>query len=89
MNTKTTHVLRIALALASLAALIVVLPVLGMVGLGLLALIAPLLLVLIPVLVPLALVFLIDRLRDKRGPAGVSATEPVTLGAPALQAPAR
>ena len=89
MNTKTTHALRIALALASLAALVVVLPVLGMVGLGLLALVVPMLLVLTPVLVPLALVFLVDRLRDRRGPAGVLATEPVTIGAPALQAPAR
>jgi hypothetical protein len=88
MNTKTTPALRIALALASLAALVVVLPVLGMVGLGLLALVVPMLLVLTPVLVPLALVFLVDRLRDRRGPAGVPTTEPVTLGAPALHAPA-
>lgn len=87
MNTKTTLALRIALALASLAALVVVLPVLGMVGLGLLALVVPMLLVLTPVLVPLALVFLVDRLRDQRGPAG-PATQPVALGAPALQAPA-
>ena len=85
MNTKTTPALRIAVALASLAALVVVLPVLGMVGLGLLALVVPMLLVLTPVLVPLALVFLVDRLRGKRGPA----TEPMTLGTPALQAPAR
>ena len=84
MNTKTTPALRIALALASLAALVVVLPVLGMVGLGLLVLVVPMLFVLTPVVVPLALVFLVDRLRDKRGPA----TEPVTLGAPALHAPA-
>ena len=87
MNTKTTHALRIALALASLAALVVVLPVLGMVLLGLLALVVPMLLVVTPVLVPLALVFLVDRLRDRRGAAGVPAAEPVTLGAPALQAP--
>jgi hypothetical protein len=89
MNTQTTPALRIALALASLAALVVVLPVLGMVGLGLLALVVPMLLVLTPVLVPLALVFLVDRLRDQRGPAGVPASAPVTIGAPALQAPAR
>jgi hypothetical protein len=89
MNTKTTLALRIALALASLTALVVVLPVLGMVGLGLLALVVPMLLVLTPVLVPLALVFLVDRLRDQRGPAGARASEPVTIGAPALQAPAR
>jgi hypothetical protein len=89
MNTKTTAALRIALALALLAALVVVLPVLGMVGLALLALVVPMLLVLTPVLVPLALVFLVDRLRDPRGPAGVPATQPATIGTPALQAPAR
>lgn len=88
MNTKTTHALRIAVALASLAALVVVLPVLGMVLLGLLALVVPMLVVLIPVLVPLALVFLVDRLRDRRGSAGIPGTDAVTLGAPAFQAPA-
>jgi hypothetical protein len=59
-----------------------------MVLLGLLALVVPMLLVLTPVLVPLGLVFLVDRLRDRRGAAGVPAPEPVSLGAPALQAPA-
>lgn len=87
MNTKPA--LRIALALVSLAVLVAVLPVLGMVGLGLLALVVPLLFVLTPVVVPLALVLLVDRLRGPRGSAGVAATEPVTLGAPALHAPAR
>ncbi len=88
MNTKTTHVIRITLALASLAALALLLPVLGMVLLGLLTLVAPMLLVLTPVLVLLSLGFLVDRLRGKREPAGVPATEPMPIGAPALHAPA-
>ena len=89
MNTKTTPALRIALALASLAALAVVLPVLGMVLLGLLTLVVPMLLVLTPVLVPLALVVLADRLRGKREPAVAPGAESVRIGAPALHAPAR
>ena len=88
MNTKTIHAFRIALALASLAALVVMLPVLGMVLLGLLALVVPMLLVVTPVLVPLALVFLVDRLRDRGEPAGALAAEPM-IGAPVLQVPAR
>lgn len=89
MNTKTTPALRIALALASLAALAVVLPVLGMVLLGLLTLVVPMLLVLTPVLVPLSLVLLVDRLRGKRDAAAVPGAEAVRIGAPALHAPAR
>jgi hypothetical protein len=89
MNTKTTPALRIALALASLAALAVVLPVLGMVLLGLLTLVLPMLLVLTPVLVPLSLVLLVDRLRGKREPAVAPGTESVRIGAPALHASAR
>jgi hypothetical protein len=88
MNTKTTYALRIALALASLAALALLLPVLGMVLLGLLTLVLPMLLVLTPVLVLLSLVFLIGRLRGKREPAGITGTESMSIGAPALHAPA-
>lgn len=88
MDTKTTHALRIALALALLTALVVALPVLGMVLLGLLTLVVPMLLVLIPVLVPLSLVFLVDRLHGKREPAVVPGTESLSIGASALQAPA-
>lgn len=89
MNMKNTHALRIVLALTSLAALALLLPVLGMVLLGLLTLVLPLLLVLGPVLVPLSLVFVADRLRNKREPAAAIGTEPVTIGAPALHSPAR
>jgi hypothetical protein len=88
MNTKRTRALRIAVALASLAALAVALPVLGMVLLGLLTLVVPMLLVLTPVLVPLSLVLLVDRLRGQREPAIAPGTESVHIGAPALSAPA-
>jgi len=88
MNTKTTHALRIAIALGSLAALALLVPVLGMVLLGLLTLVLPMLLVLSPVLALLSLVFLADRLRGKREPAAATGTQPVSIGAPALHAPA-
>src|SRR5215470_3853422 len=85
----TTKIPMIAIALASLASLALLLPVLGMVLLGLLTLVVPMLLVLTPVLVPLSIVFLIDRLRDNRQRAGVATTESVRIGAPALHASAR
>lgn len=78
-----THAIRIALALGTLAALAALLPVLGMVALGLLTLVAPLVVVLSPMLVVMSLVFLADRLRDRRELASV----PVNIGAPTLHAP--
>jgi hypothetical protein len=88
MKMRTTHVLRIALALGSLAALALLLPVLGMVLLGLLTLVLPMLLVLSPVLVLLSLVLVADRLRGTREPAAATGPEPVRIGAPALHSPA-
>lgn len=78
-----THAIRIALALGTLAALAALLPVLGMVALGLLTLVVPLVVVLSPMLVVMSLVFLADRLRDRRELASV----PVNIGAPTLHAP--
>lgn len=84
---KKAHALRIVLALVSLATLALLLPVLGMVALGLLTLVLPMLLVLSPVLVPLSVAFVADRLRSKHEPAAAAGAEPVSIGAPALHSP--
>lgn len=88
MNMKTNHALRISVALGSLAALALLLPVLGFVLLGLLTLVLPMLLVLSPVLVVLSLVFVANRFRGTPEPTAATGTEPASIGAPALHAPA-
>jgi hypothetical protein len=83
---KKTHALRIAVVLGTLAVLALLLPVLGMVLLGLLTLIVPVFLVLTPLLVPLGLALMADRLRS-RPPVAVTEPASLPIGSPALHAP--